>query len=322
VPVPTRITDISTTAASNSPSGSESVGTSLDDYLRAVQTVYRLDLASKGADIASASTTDLGAVGGSYHDITGTTTITSFGTVAAGIAKVIKFEGALTLTHNATSLILPGGANITTADGDAATVISEGSGNWRCVSYFKANGHPPIGYPSAQGSSLVLLSTQTASASATLDFESVISSTYDSYELELVNIAPATDNTSLLLRASTDNGSTYLSTNEYDYGIAFQSAASVSTLSTDGGQDGTNFNLANGVGNASNRNVGGTVKFSISSSGACRFTWHTQYTSNAGNEVQLWGGGSAGTGIDAIRLLYSSGNIASGVARLYGKKSS
>jgi hypothetical protein len=133
--VPTRITDISTTAASNSPSGSESVGTSLDDYLRAIQTVYRLDLASKGADIASATTTDLGAVGGLAHDITGTTTITGFGTVDAGIWKVVKFEGALTLTHNATSLILPGGANITTADGDIGIFISEGSGNWRCVSY-------------------------------------------------------------------------------------------------------------------------------------------------------------------------------------------
>jgi hypothetical protein len=133
--VPTRITDISTTAASNSPSGSESVGTSLDDYLRAIQTVYRLDLASKGADIASAGTTDLGAVGGLMHDITGSTTVTSFGTVASGIWKIIKFEGALTLTHNATSLILPGGANITTADGDVAVFISEGSGNWRCVDY-------------------------------------------------------------------------------------------------------------------------------------------------------------------------------------------
>jgi hypothetical protein len=136
--VPTRITDISTTAASNSPSGSESVGTSLDDFLRAIQTVYRLDLASKGADIASASTTDLGAVGGLFHDITGSTTITGFGTVAAGIPKIIKFEGALTLTHNATSLILPGGANITTADGDIGIFISEGSGNWRCVTYIPA----------------------------------------------------------------------------------------------------------------------------------------------------------------------------------------
>lgn len=129
----------SATAASNSPSGSTAVGTGLDDNLREIQKVVRQDLATKGADIASAATTDLGAVAGLMHDITGTTAITSFGTVSAGIWKIIKFEGALTLTHNATSLILPGGASITTANGDIAVVISEGSGNWRCVSYFPAD---------------------------------------------------------------------------------------------------------------------------------------------------------------------------------------
>lgn len=128
----------STTEGSNSPSGSTSVSTNLDDNLRMIQKVVRGWLATKGADIASAGTTDLGAVEGLAHDITGTTTITSFGTVAAGIIKVLKFEGALTLTHNATSLIIPGGANITTADGDVALVISEGSGNWRVLSYFTA----------------------------------------------------------------------------------------------------------------------------------------------------------------------------------------
>lgn len=130
----------SATESSNKPSGTTSVSTNLDDNLRMVQKVVRGWLASKGSDIASASTTDLGAVEGLMHDITGNTTITSFGTVAAGILKVIKFEGALTLTHNSTSLILPTAENITTADGDIAIVISEGSGNWRCVSYMRATG--------------------------------------------------------------------------------------------------------------------------------------------------------------------------------------
>jgi len=100
--------------------------------------VVRGWLASKGADIASAATTDLGAVEGLYHDITGTTTITSLGTVSTGIWKVLTFEGVLTLTHNATSLILPGGASITTAVGDVAWFASEGSGNWRCNHYQRA----------------------------------------------------------------------------------------------------------------------------------------------------------------------------------------
>lgn len=134
--------DWSATSASNSPAGGATIGTGLDDNLREIQGAIVRGLSNKGADIASATTTDLGAVEGLAHDITGTTTITSFGTVRAGIWKIIKFEGALTLTHNATSLILPGAANITTADGDVAIVCSEGSGNWRCASYVKASGQP------------------------------------------------------------------------------------------------------------------------------------------------------------------------------------
>jgi hypothetical protein len=74
------------------------------------------------------------------HDITGALAITGLGTIAAGVVKCLKFEGAATLTHNATSLILPGAANIVCADGDVGIFISEGSGNWRCLGFMRANG--------------------------------------------------------------------------------------------------------------------------------------------------------------------------------------
>jgi microcystin-dependent protein len=135
----------STTAASNSPAGGTAVGTGLDDNIRELQKVVRQDLAHKGSDIASATTTDIGAVAGLMHDITGTTTITGLGTVSAGIWKVLKFEDALTLTHNSTSLILPGGTSILTVAGDIGIFISEGSGNWRCVSYTSAGRDAPCG---------------------------------------------------------------------------------------------------------------------------------------------------------------------------------
>jgi hypothetical protein len=128
----------STTEGSNAPLGGTIVGAGLDDNFRRLQATVRQDLASKGSDVASTATADVGAVAGFAHDITGTSAITSLGTVSGGIHKVLKFEGALTLTHNATSLILPGGANITTADGDIGWFISEGSGNWRCITYFRA----------------------------------------------------------------------------------------------------------------------------------------------------------------------------------------
>lgn len=95
---------------------------------------------AKATNIASASTTDIGAATGNLVHVTGTTTITALGTVQAGTARTVVFDGALTLTHNATSLILPTGANIVTAAGDAAQFRSEGSGNWRCVGYMRASG--------------------------------------------------------------------------------------------------------------------------------------------------------------------------------------
>lgn len=135
----------STTASSNLPAGTTTIGAGLDDNLRQLQATVRADLAHYNfSALASAATVDLGAALGNFLEISGTTTITSFGTVSAGIWKYVTFQGALTLTHNATSLILPGGADITTAAGDAAIFHSKGAGNWKCVGYLPADGKPTV----------------------------------------------------------------------------------------------------------------------------------------------------------------------------------
>lgn len=110
--------------------------------------------------LASATTTDLGTIVSQNVLISGTTTITAFGSSANVNSPVylIEFSGALTLTYNATSLILPGSANITTAAGDTAVVEYLGSGNWRVRQYNKANGkslasNPPTYQYLASGSS-------------------------------------------------------------------------------------------------------------------------------------------------------------------------
>jgi hypothetical protein len=92
---------------------------------------------AKGSDIASATALTLGT-DGNYFDVTGTTTITSIGTAGVGTWVGLQFDGALTLTHHATDLILPGAANITTAAGDEAVFVEYASGDWRCVSYVRA----------------------------------------------------------------------------------------------------------------------------------------------------------------------------------------
>lgn len=92
---------------------------------------------SMSASAASSATVDLAAWTGNYGHITGTTTIVSFGTVQAGAKREITFDGSLTLTSNTVSLILPGNTNIQTAANDVGVFVSEGSGNWRCVSYMR-----------------------------------------------------------------------------------------------------------------------------------------------------------------------------------------
>lgn len=88
------------------------------------------------ATLASAATTDLGSVIAPTITVTGTTGITSFGSSApVGAVKDVKFSGALLLTHNATSQIMPGAQNRTTVAGDCLRAAHEGSGNWRIESY-------------------------------------------------------------------------------------------------------------------------------------------------------------------------------------------
>lgn len=123
----------STTDSSNNPAGSDTADVDAD--LKRIQAVVRKYLRTKGADIASAATCDLATATGDYVDITGTTGITAFGNVSAGMRFLLQFDDAVTITHHATSLILPGGADITTAAGDVLMMESLGSGNWKCLFY-------------------------------------------------------------------------------------------------------------------------------------------------------------------------------------------
>lgn len=98
----------------------------------------------KGADVASATTTTIWTSDGWMLDVTGTTTITSFGTASrAGEWRMVRFTGALTLTNGA-NLILPGSANITTANGDFALVLALTTTQHVVMFYQKANGNSVV----------------------------------------------------------------------------------------------------------------------------------------------------------------------------------
>lgn len=95
---------------------------------------------SQGGTIASAATTDIGAATGNYVVVSGTTTITGFGTAQAGARRTVEFSGKLKITYNASTMILPGALDYYTAAGDVLEFISEGSGAWRCVTVTPALG--------------------------------------------------------------------------------------------------------------------------------------------------------------------------------------
>ena len=92
------------------------------------------------ATVASASTVNFGAAASNVCLISGTNTITSFGSTAvSGYTYMLSFGSALTLT-NSSALVLPGGANIITAAGDTCFAVCQGSGNWTVPFYQRKTG--------------------------------------------------------------------------------------------------------------------------------------------------------------------------------------
>jgi hypothetical protein len=171
-------------------------------------------------DVASAGTTDIGAAASNNVRITGTTTITSFGTAANGVTRQLRFAAALTLTYNVTSLQLPGGANITTRAGDTATAISLGSGNWLIAQYTRAaggSGYIQIGSP------------QTVSGVSAVDF--TLNTGFRRFRLDIDRGRVATAGQSLVLRCGTGG---VFDAGASDYDTAYFSHLGVVLLASGG----------------------------------------------------------------------------------------
>jgi hypothetical protein len=153
-------------------------------------------LLAQGSDIASAATTDIGAADSDFVKVTGTTTITSLGTSTARNHVWVKFAAALTLTHNATSLVLPSGANITTAAGDVAEFARISGGNWQCLSYIPATGKPISAIARADLPAGAVLQVQSASYTSNADLatnipnDDTIPQSSEGTEIITVSITP------------------------------------------------------------------------------------------------------------------------------------
>ena len=97
-----------------------------------------LDADTAGADIASATATDLTAATGNTVVITGTTTATSL-TMNVGQQMILLPSGAWPLTYHATTMNINGGVSYTCAAGDRIYAVKDLAGVIR-VSVFKQDG--------------------------------------------------------------------------------------------------------------------------------------------------------------------------------------
>lgn len=277
----------------------------------------------KGTDINSGltpGTITIPSTGGGFFHVTGTTTITAIAQTNLKTGRCIRlvFDGVLQLTHNATSFILPGGANITTAAGDAATFICENSGSayWRCVEYVKASG---LSVVSPSTGALVLLSTQTVSGATSVDFVSGIDSAYKKYFLDLIDVYPSTNAQDLWLRVSQDAGANWKTgASDYYYGTKFSNYGA-----SWGDSYGTTNKilLARALENSAAKALTGEIKFynPANTSRPKTFMFDPKNPA-AGQNERSFGYGEYVTdnnAINGIRLMMSSGNI-TGTFKLYG----
>jgi hypothetical protein len=174
---------------------------------------------------------------------------------------------------------------------------------------------------------LTLISTQTASSSADLRFTG-LSSTYRGYRFTFVNVVPATDNAEFTMQYSTDNGSTWVTTN-YIHSSVYLIATSSSLIGQGSASDtrilmsaptgGSNFAVSN-VANEGGI-VGNAQIYGHSSSLNKKITFQVTYVAAVGNLSGICQGGGHNTGttaVNAVRFLFHTGNIASGTISAYG----
>jgi hypothetical protein len=128
--------------------------------------VTGIETLTKGSDVASATDLLVG-IDGNIFDVTGTTTIATIATKGVGTVIKLHFDAILTLTHHATNLILPGGANITTAAGDEAEFYEYASADWRCTKYTTASGQPVTQIATASIANLAVDTAQLAANAVT-----------------------------------------------------------------------------------------------------------------------------------------------------------
>ena len=173
-----------------------------------------------------------------------------------------------------------------------------------------------------EGGNMVLLSTQTASASSSISFTSGITSTYKEYMFIFNNIHPASSGI-FTFNMSTDGGSTYAVTKTSTFFYSRQNeSSSPAEISYEAGYDlaqSTSYqNLTDVFGTNSDDSCSGYLHLFAPSSD----TYVKQFLATVNNtysiENFIAGYGNTTSAINAVDFKFSSGNTDDGTIQMFG----
>jgi hypothetical protein len=185
-------------------------------------------------------------------------------------------------------------------------------------------------FANASGGTLILLSTQTASNSATISFTTGLDSTYDAYEFRFIDIHPRSDAQNFEFNMSTDSGSNYnVTKTSTAFGAYHDEADGDTALSYGTANDlaqSTSYQiLSSAIGNGADESCAGSLQlFNPSSTTYVKHFisnfnryFHANYTAND----FIAGYGNTTSAVNAIQFRFANGNF-DGVIKLYGVKKS
>tara|TARA_R100001198_G_scaffold60249_1_gene34864 strand:+ start:201 stop:782 length:582 start_codon:yes stop_codon:yes gene_type:complete len=179
------------------------------------------------------------------------------------------------------------------------------------------------------GSSLVLISEQTASSSSTISFTSGIDSTYKEYIFKFIDIHPSAEGSAVYFEfnGSADSGSNYNVTKTSTYIEAYHNEAGDTTSlqysTTHDLAQSTSFQrLITGLGNDNDQANAGTLHLFDPSN--TTFVKHfisnmnrTYFGDYTGQDL-VAGYFNTTSAIDAVQFKMNSGNIDAGTIKMYG----
>lgn len=174
--------------------------------------------------------------------------------------------------------------------------------------------------------SYTYLGSVIASASASINVTSFIISEFDAYVIEIQDLIPATDNVSLWIRTSSNNGTSWDSgASDYSHVKTGILTGSTVTFTTQALSDNA-CTLAAAISNGAGRSFNATIKLRnpLNSSLYTTGDFVSSHSDNTNQLLNFHGSfrRTSASAVNAFQFLMSSGNIASGVVRVYGLRKS